>query len=277
MKQGVSVILQIAFLVLFALIIVSVLGRYNERKRTVIASNLKLNINDSLYTEFVNNGTVLALLDDVGIVIGESLIKDIPLHKVEDYLKQDKYIDDINAYTNVLGDVIINIKQFPPLLRLIDQNGDSYFVDKGLRVVPHRGAVYGPLPVVSQSGDVLPIQRLSMINIKDSSELNSVDIEGLKGLRKVVDFVDYISKDDVYSDMFTQVNISKNKDIELYPRIGNHYVIFSSMDSLHNYESKLRKLDKFYKSQSNNGVWSEYKSINLKYRGQVVCKKRKGK
>ena len=56
----------------------------------------------------------------------------------------------------------------------------------------------------------------------------------------------------------------------VYPQVGNHEIIFGS-DRL---EEKLDVLRTFYGKGMNEEAWNKYKSINLKYKDQIVCTKK---
>jgi cell division protein FtsQ len=70
--------------------------------------------------------------------------------------------------------------------------------------------------------------------------------------------------------MFVQINVVKNSEVELVPRVGNHIVLLGGVDR---YEQKLEKLNKFYTEGLGYDSWNKYKVINLKYENQVVCSK----
>jgi cell division protein FtsQ len=66
--------------------------------------------------------------------------------------------------------------------------------------------------------------------------------------------------------------INTDKEIELYPAVGGHKIIFGKGDDI---EEKFEKLKVFYREGLNSiDSWNKYSSINLKYKSQVVCIKR---
>jgi cell division protein FtsQ len=50
--------------------------------------------------------------------------------------------------------------------------------------------------------------------------------------------------------------------------VGNHKIILGDCSDL---EQKFKKLFAFYKDGLNKIGWNTYKTINLKYKNQVVC------
>ncbi len=269
-----GVIIKIIALILFIVLISFIIHRYNRMKESIVVNSINLNI-DTLSTRFVTEEHINNILNETNIVIGETKIVELSLDNIEECLENDIYIDNATAYADIYGVLNIDITQFPPIMRMIDTDGASYYIDHRLRVVPKRGSVIAPITIVSQSDNIFPLSKLAKKSeVEENTELTKDDTKMYDTLNWLTRFVRYIDNSEIYSEMFTQININKEREVILFPRIGNHHIVFSCLDSLHNYEGQMQKLDKFYRSQSDKGGWSEYKSINLKYDGQVVAKKR---
>ena len=71
--------------------------------------------------------------------------------------------------------------------------------------------------------------------------------------------------------MVGQIYRAKNGDFILYPKIAEHKVILGSLDNL---EEKFSYLTIFYKEAIKKIDWTKYESINLKYKGQIICTKK---
>ena len=82
----------------------------------------------------------------------------------------------------------------------------------------------------------------------------------------------YIKNDTLLNSLITQAYINKEREIELYPAIGNQKILFGSGTDI---ADKFEKLKIFY-TQGLNSVngWDRYSTINLKYKNQVVCIKK---
>jgi len=57
----------------------------------------------------------------------------------------------------------------------------------------------------------------------------------------------------------------------LIPRVGNYEIQFGKMTDL---ETKFLKLNSFYEQALSKTDWNKYKTINLKYKDQIVCFKK---
>lgn len=91
---------------------------------------------------------------------------------------------------------------------------------------------------------------------------------------KLINFVCWIEDDDFWRSEVVQIVArtmpSGALEVDLVPRSGNYTILFGEIDDI---EGKFDKLMRFYRDGLNNIGWDEYSSINIKYEGQVVCRK----
>lgn len=91
---------------------------------------------------------------------------------------------------------------------------------------------------------------------------------------KLLNFVVLVEEDDFWRSEIVQIVVTKGPggapELELVPRTGSHTVIFGTPDDA---EEKLEKLLTFYRRGLRNIGWEEYRTINVKYKEQVVCTK----
>ena len=90
-------------------------------------------------------------------------------------------------------------------------------------------------------------------------------------LDDVYTIADYIDNSEFWKAQIEQIHVDKVSGFSLIPKVGNHKIVFGGTENL---ESKFEKLMIFYKKGLSKTGWNEYSSINLKYKNQVVCKKR---
>ena len=90
-------------------------------------------------------------------------------------------------------------------------------------------------------------------------------------LDEIYDVCTYINSDSILSQLIHQININPEKDLELFPAIGNHKIIFGNSQNIN---EKFNKLKLFYSQGLNKSdSWTKYSAINLKYKNIVVCTK----
>lgn len=91
-------------------------------------------------------------------------------------------------------------------------------------------------------------------------------------LLKLINFVKYIENDSFWRAEIVQIVASTMSsgdiELELVPRTGRHTVLFGTVDDV---EEKLDKLLAFYQKGLTNIGWDNFRTISVKYKGQVVC------
>lgn len=271
MRGKLRILFQLFIVVAFVGIIFLGVRRYYTLLDNATFSGVRICIADSLKLNFITESDINKQLKKHDIKLGETKIKDLALQDIEDELRKDPYIHTVEVYSEISGKVNVRVTQFNPIMRVIDSDGVSYFVSSSYDVVKARNTSKLSLPIITQSSSTLAVSKLA----KGSGALSTkATHEAKTKLQEVHNFLLYMQADKLSSSLFVQANISSQGDIELIPRIGSHYVVFSSMDSLANYKKTFSKMNKFYSSQADNGVWTRYKEVNMKYKGQVVCRKK---
>lgn len=181
-------------------------------------------------------------LNPYGKTFGE-----INTQEIEEAILANKLIKKAEVFTTNSGAVKINIYERKPILRVMTNNGDNYYIDdEGTR-----------MPLSSNYTAYVPIATGS---IKEEFAET--------GLYK---FARFLSENSFWNSQIEQIVVSSNENITLIPRVGDHEII---LGELSNYESKLDKLMAFYKNGLSESGWNKYSVINLKYDKQVVCTKR---
>ena len=91
---------------------------------------------------------------------------------------------------------------------------------------------------------------------------------------KLLTFVEFIEDDDFWRSEVVQIAAhttpSGALEVELVPRSGRFAVLFGRLEDV---ERKFDKLLRFYRSGLSSIGWSEYRTIDIRYNDQVVCKK----
>lgn len=272
--QKLKIIFQIVLVVLFVALIVFVQVLYKDFQGGVKYSGVKVNIDDSSSIGFISKGDILSKIGSLNLQKGTTPIRNVPLASIETMFKNNPYINRAEVYSDITGVVNVDIEQFVPGVRIIDSDGISYFIDKNYKVVQQRHYVNMELPVVTQSAPIIPLKYLMLLGNKNREDsLTTRQAEAYRRIDRLVELVEKLENDDIWENLISQVNVNGDGDVELIPKLGAHIITFCYIDSLNNCDRYLSKMRTFYKSQAQNGVWSEYSKVNFKYDGQVVCKK----
>jgi cell division protein FtsQ len=81
----------------------------------------------------------------------------------------------------------------------------------------------------------------------------------------------FLEKDEFWKAQMEQVLVNDKSELILIPKVGDHQIILGTTEGL---EEKLNRLMLFYKEALTKTGWNQYGTINLKYKGQIVCTKK---
>ena len=205
----------------------------------------------SSQNSFLNSEEIFDLTNDI---INDSSI--IDLNYLEEKIKSNKFIKDIEIYNNLNNVVNININQFKPYARLINNIGDDYYIDK--------------------NGEIFPVsnkysERVLLIFFKNHKSIDKEkNINFFQNGNKIFKLINYINSNDFYKKQITQINVLKDGEIIMIPQITKQKIYFGNTDNM---EIKFKKLELFYKNILPTKGWNYYESVNLKFKNQIVCNK----
>ncbi len=208
------------------------------------------------YQNFVTRQEVDRLLLNAGGQLQGKDLNAINTQNLEDALKANPFIETAKVYADMNGTVWVRIKQREPILRIFNAKNQDFYIDQNGLKIP-----------VSPNFTAQVLVATGNITEDLESRVNGLRTPLAKDLFKLALF---ISKDTLWSDQIEQIYVNSNSEIQLVPRVGDHQIILGNADSL---ESKFKNLLIFYKEAMPKIGWNTYKTLNLKYANQVICKR----
>lgn len=181
----------------------------------------------------------------------------INIQKLEDGLKANPFILSAKVYGDMDGILHAEIVQRVPILRIFNTVGQDFYVDENGLKIP-----------LSEHFTARVLAANGAINEVFTGKIDTLTTPVGKSIFAVADF---ISRDTLWNEQIVQLFVARNYDIEMVPRLGNQKIILGDADDL---KSKFRNLYLFYKKALPKVGWDTYNSINLSYKGQIVCEKR---
>lgn len=245
-------ILKLAGLLLFVSLLVASLAFTSMR-----ANNLKCSEID---IEFSNSDLIQLSKEEIrGLVysadnkiIGKEL-GNINLEKIEQSIYRNQAVKHVDVYTLVAkgekgfkGVLGVKVYHRKPAVRIMSSQG-NYYLDK--------------------IGNRIPISRNYAAEVKVATG----SISETYAKEKLLPFMMYIQEDTFWNAQIEQVQVDQDGDIYLIPLVGDQIVELGKPE---NYEDKLRNLFAFYKQVLAKNKWDKYKMISVKYKDQVVAKRR---
>lgn len=194
-------------------------------------------------------------------------IKEVDLKKVEEIVSINPFVEKADLYTDFRGNMYVKIKQREPVIRVRDQQGNQFYIDKlGYKF---------PLSNIGTQ-NVLIVNGYINIDKNKQNPIVSINIDKKEifksesDIEKVYYLATYIKSHPFFKNQIDQIYYNKKGEFELVPKLGNQTILFGNLNRI---EEKLENLFYLYKDGFSNTGWSIYKTINLKFENQIVCTK----
>ena len=85
-----------------------------------------------------------------------------------------------------------------------------------------------------------------------------------------MEMINYISNDDFLVKIISEIDVDKNKNIIIHPQLSKQKIIFGYPVDL---DEKFNKIMIFYNKIAPLKGWNTYKTVNVKFKNQIVCDK----
>lgn len=206
------------------------------------------------------------LLKTAGMLNGKPLGY-INTGAIEKAIRNQSYVAKVSVYENNEGTLFIDIRQREPLLRIINNKYESFYIDESGTLLPVNPDFSARVLVANGNIDDSyiknPNYRINILALSDSVFYDSL-------MTNLYKLTMYITHDKFMKAQIAQIYVNEFREFELIPRIGNHVILLGKAEDL---EEKFKKLYAFYRFGLNKIGWNKYNVINIKYKNQVVCSK----
>ncbi len=212
-----------------------------------LCTEVKVNIADEVVDGFLTNDKVKQLLTQARLYpIGKPMAS-INTRKIEETLQGNELIEKAECYKTQVGHLCLNIKQRIPVIRVMAENGDDYFVDS--------------------HGEAMP-----RIDYTCNLIVATGSISKKYARTKLTPLANDVLTDDFWKNQIEQINVLADGSVEIVPRVGEHIAYLGQPTALRN---KLERLRKFYKYGLSEAGWNKYERVSVEFDNQIICKKRK--
>lgn len=215
---------------------------FTPKKQDTVCKQLKIVLLDQDGIQLVRAEDIERYLKTQGLhPVGKEL-KQISSETIERALQKNSLIKSSECYSTPNGTTCIYIEQCCPKFRVIGSK--NYYVDTERNKIAASTDYTAYVPIVS--GYV-------------TDEMATGDL---------FDFITFLERNTFWDSQIEQIYVRADKKIELVPRVGNSIIL---LGTLNDYPQKLEKLKKLYVNGFNKIGWNNYKTIDLQYKGQIVC------
>lgn len=241
----------------------------SKKEKEIKAENLNINIYNTEKNQFIDEDDIRNFFNERHDAILNAELKNVNVNALEKALNSHPAVETSDISVDINGDVKVEITQRTPLVRVINMDGESYYIDTKTKLMPLSDKFTARVLVVN--GFIAePFARRYKFSVNQIAE--NPTFKELSVLDDIYQMALYIEKDSLLHNLIHQMSVNEQKEFELYPAVGNHKILFGDATDI---AEKFENLKVFY----NNGLnktdnWNKYSTLNLKYKNQVVCTKK---
>lgn len=194
-----------------------------------------------------------------GSYIGKRL-DSLDLYRIEEVVDAQSAVLRSEAYTTPDGKLHVDVWQRRPVIRF--QNGaDGFYADSRGSVFPLQDHFSCDVPIVDGR---IPVDYTKGYKGEVRKASQALWIQDVIALTEVIE------ASPTWRDFIVQMSVNGDGDLVLVPREGSERFIFGRPEMV---RDKLAAMEKYYQYVRPSVGDNYYKTVNVKYKGQIVCRK----
>jgi cell division protein FtsQ len=254
--------------VLFAASFFVMVGFVEVEQQKVICKGLDINFDQADEHSFLTRAEIVkAIYQLMGDSAEGKPMKDISISLIKQRLEENEYISRAIVFATVDGWITVRISQRTPIIRVQNLKGENFYISDDGRMIPVSFKYSARLPVCN--GIITETYDTSRDLVPADTSVSDID-DKISALQKVYLLGQCLKKNQLIAEQTEQVYINKYGEFELVPLLGDHTVIVGDANDL---QEKVDKLGVFYTKALKDKGWNTYKTINIKFKNQVICSK----
>ena len=170
---------------------------------------------------------------------------DISARKIEETLLKSPFVEKAEVYKTQSGEVCIQVRQRVPVVKVMADNGECYYIDSHASVMPENRFVNDLIIATGHISRKYAQTYLSRV-------------------------ANCIMQDKFWQNQIVQINVLPDLTMEFVPRVGDHIIFIGAPVGV---AKKLERMRKFYLYGLNKAGWNKYSYINVEFDNQIICKK----
>ncbi len=236
-------------------------GFARESYRSSIIQDMKVSIVRPEFRGFLDENLILnTIYNQADSIVGRQ-VKHINTHNINTILNKIPWVSSNQICISLDGTLHLYISERQAFLRIFSQKGESFYIDQQGFIFPKSTSFTSRVRIVSGYLHLPSQQKLITSHIQDSILIDS-------RLHELYTLEHKLRENHFLDALVDQIYINSLGDIELVPKIGKATVLLGNMEML---ELKLSNMSHYYKTSASKPEMLDYRTINLKFRNQIVC------
>ncbi len=224
-----------------------------------------INIASRTNNYFLQKERVMEMLTENFDTLHGQLVSKELMQEVHRAIDEIPIVENVKIYRTIKGRLGADIQLRDPLVRIINNDNESFYMDK-------KGFLFPLSPeytarVMVATGDI----GMRYAPQKDVSQIDDAEFTAAEVIMKELHTLAlYIRQDAFLNAFIDHIAVLPDGRFELIPKNGAHTIAFGRAENM---EDKFRKLKTFYFNALVAKGWHYYRNINIEYKDQVICSK----
>ena len=215
-------------------------------EKATICSEVKIDINNESVGGFVTHSEIKNILEKSRLYPLARNMADISSRSIEETLRKNPFVEKAECYKTQSGHVCISLRQRAPILHVMANNDDNYYLDTYGAILPESKYASDMIVVTGHVSRKYAQKNLHLIG-------------------------NTLLKDKFWQNQVVQINILNDGSVEMIPRIGEHIIYLGAPVNI---DKKLERMRKFYLYGLNVAGWNKYSYISVEFDNQIICKRK---
>ncbi|MBP5714435.1 MAG: cell division protein FtsQ [Prevotella sp.] len=242
-KKSIIVVFDI---VIAAYLILAVTAFNKPAERVSVCSEVKIDIDDEMPDGFLNANEIKKILERQQLYPLAKPMMAVNARDIEETLRKNPFVQQAECYKTQNGHICIRLKQRMPIMHVMANNGDNYYIDI--------------------HGNILPETRFA-----NDLLVTTGNITKRYAQKTLTPVVNEIVRDKFWQSQIVQLHVLDDGSLEVVPRVGDHVAYLGAPIDI---PKKLERLRKFYLYGLNQAGWNKYSYISVEFDNQIICKKK---
>lgn len=235
-------------------LLLSAAGKKQSSRDLQLDPIIKIDYSNDLH--FVKHEEVAAVLEStLPRGLSNYQLHELNLTYIEKNIESLSYVKTAEVSVDMHGKMRVTVEQREPLLRVINRNGVSYYLDQWGEKIPVTANFTSRVPVVSG-------------HVADNGQ--AVGPATSETILEMLELVQFLQNDAFFEPLIEQLYVREDGQLELVPKVERHTILLGTLD---HWPEKLNRLRLFYQKGLPKAGWKNYSTIDVRFDHQIVCKR----
>ena len=180
--------------------------------------------------------------------------QNINFNDLENQFSSISHVKDVAIYKDLIGNLNVGIKQYNPVARIVSGDLSGNYINDEGHIFPVSSKYTKRVVLIHMNNDFSKDKKMS------SSKFG----------KDLLNMINYINDDEFFSKIISELEINSSKNIVIHPQFSKQKIIFGYPDDL---DEKFEKINLFYKKIVPAKGWNTYRTVNVKFKNQIICDK----